>query len=194
MQFKFYSPFFICFLIGFIFILISFIELIIFLNINNCNIKICLFFSFFVLETNEFVIFIYICKFILRSINLFLKVRTINDFSVFHIIIFLSLDDFILNIFNIFTLYDIVLEVALLIVILAFSFEIFAVFTFVEIIELNCCGLNHNLKKNIVDRGDDEKKSFYLPKIEEEEEKEDEEDSSAINSDNNANSQNSSIY
>ena len=122
MQFKFYSPFFICFLIGFIFILISFIELIIFLNINNCNIKICLFFSYFVLETNEFVIFIYICKFILRSINLFLKVRTINDFSVFHIIIFLSFDDFILNIFNIFTLYDIVLEVALLIVILTFSF------------------------------------------------------------------------
>ena len=32
---------------------------------------------------------------------------------------------------------------------------------FLEIIELNFCGLNINLKKSIIDRGDDEKKEIY---------------------------------
>ena len=90
----------------------------------------------------------------MKATDFFLKVLTINNFSVFHIIIFISFNDFINNIFRIFFekySYDLKL-----IVIITFSFEIFAIFVFIEIIELNFCGLNLNLKMNIMNRAKSE--------------------------------------
>ena len=107
----------------------------------------------------------------MKATDFFLKVLTINNFSIFHIIIFISFNDFINNIFRIFFekySYD-----SKLIVIITFSFEIFAIFVFVEIIELNFCGLSTNLKKNIIDRSNIESNLIIQIKEEEEDENED---------------------
>jgi len=119
---------------------------------------------------------IFIFKSILKAIDFFLKVLTINDFSVFHIIIFLSFNDFINNIFRIIlNQYKNYHWYLILIIIITFSFEIFAIFIFVEVIELNCCDLNLNLKKNIIFRADRESNLIYQIKEEEEENKSDNE-------------------
>ena len=107
----------------------------------------------------------------MKATDFFLKVLTINNFSFFHIIIFISFNYFINNIFRIFFekySYDLKL-----IVIITFSFEIFAIFVFVEIIELNFCGLSTNLKKNIIDRSSRESNLINKNKEEEEDENED---------------------
>ena len=46
-------------------------------------------------------------------------------------------------------------------IIITFLIEILSVFIFLEIIELNFCGLNHNLRKNIISRSIDEDKLIY---------------------------------
>ena len=56
----------------------------------------------------------------------------------------------------------------LIIIILTFSIEIFAIFVFFETIELNFCGLNLNLKKSIINRANNEIKGL-LEELEEEE-------------------------
>ena len=163
MQYKYYSPYFICFLFGLVNIIISIIEIIFYYSLDLLEeIK---------KRTKGIYIFILICKSILKATDFFLKVLTINNFSVFHIIIFISFNDFINNIFRIFFekySYDLKL-----IVIITFSFEIFAIFVFVEIIELNFCGLSTNLKKNIIDRSNIESNLIIQIKEEEEDENED---------------------
>ena len=93
-------------------------------------------------------------------------------YSLFHLIIFFSFNDFIFKIFNLF-IYPIIdsksgnWNYIIITLILTFLFEIINIFVFVEIIELNFCGLNTNLKKNILDRAKTDLVSPYQP-IEEE--------------------------
>ena len=44
----------------------------------------------------------------------------------------------------------------LIIVTITFFIEIISIFAFLEIIELNFCGLNRNLKRNIINRANEE--------------------------------------
>ena len=166
MEYKYYSPYFICFLVGLVNIIISIILIIFviqarYLKIIMENIK-------------SLSIFIFIFKSILKAVDFFLKVLTINYFSLFHIIIFVSFDDFINNMFRIFSGGDnyensIYLDIiSIIIIIIAFSFEMFAIFVFVEIIELNFCGLSLNLKQNIIDRANRESTLIFQIKEEEE--------------------------
>ena len=165
MEYKYYSPYFICFLVGLVNIIISIILIIFviqarYLKIIMENIK-------------SLSIFIFIFKSILKAVDFFLKVLTINYFSLFHIIIFVSFDDFINNMFRIFSGGDnyensIYLDIiSIIIIIIAFSFEMFAIFVFVEIIELNFCGLSLNLKQNIIDRANRESTLIFQTKEEE---------------------------
>ena len=90
-----------------------------------------------------------------------MQMKILNDYTVFHIMLFFSITVFISNISNIildFNINDFIL------VIITFPFEIFFILVFVEIIELNFCGLNSNLKKNIIERGSEEIDSLFEEK------------------------------
>ena len=153
MEYNYYSPLFIVFLIGFIFTFLSFIILVIFLFIDcgdsdNCKIL----FKGLSISNNIF-IFLYIFKSILNSIRFFIEIKFINTFTVFHIIILTIFKVLIFNIIKIISDYN---PYELIIIIVTTSFEIFGIFVFIEIIELNFCGLNLNLKMNIMNRAKSE--------------------------------------
>ena len=168
MEYKYYSSYFICFLVGLVNIIISIILIIFVIQVRYLKL---------IMENIQALsifIFIFIFKSILKAVDFFLKVLTINYFSLFHIIIFVSFDDFINNMFRIFSGGDnyensIYLDIiSIIIIIIAFSFEMFAIFVFVEIIELNFCGLSLNLKQNIIDRANRESTLIFQIKEEEE--------------------------
>ena len=93
--------------------------------------------------------------------------KTINDFTVFHIFILISFYEYINAINKIiinFNLLELITTITII------SLEILVSFVFVEIIELNFCGLNRNLKRNIINRGDNEINKLYEEKDGESEE------------------------
>ena len=149
-KYKFISPYKCNFIIGLIdFPLIIIIYLIIsFTSLGNENNKYYI--------DNIFTLFrdgldiIDIIRLILLSLTYGIFSSLINkiiyDFTIYHIFIPFFVEKFIMeiivqiknrSIFNIIFL------------ILCFLFEIIMIFIFLEIIELNFCGLNKNLKKNI---------------------------------------------
>ena len=161
MKYEYYSHFFICFISGLINIICSIITLSIFLSIN-CE-ETSIFYGY--CRTNKnikgYSIIIYIFQSILYALIFFMQMKILNDYTVFHIMLFFSITVFISNIFNIildFNINDFIL------VIITFPFEIFFILVFVEIIELNFCGLNSNLKKNIIERGSEEIDSLFEEK------------------------------
>ena len=161
MKYDYYSHFFICFISGLINIICSIITLSIFLSIN-CE-ETSIFYGY--CRTNKnikgYSIIIYIFQSILYALIFFMQMKILNDYTVFHIMLFFSITVFISNISNIildFNINDFIL------VIITFPFEIFFILVFVEIIELNFCGLNSNLKKNIIERGSEEIDSLFEEK------------------------------
>jgi hypothetical protein len=77
----------------------------------------------------------------------YILVNTIYDYTIYHIYIPLIIENFIENIIKEFNTFEIVF------LILSFLIELIMILVFLEIIEINCCGLNENLKRNIESRG-----------------------------------------
>jgi len=159
MEYYYYSPIFICFLRGSVYSIISIIMLSIFLNINCKG-----FISDYCLLLSEnksisgYAIIIYIIQSILYISSAFVKLLIMDNFSIFHIIILYTFNTLIISVGNLlenYTYYELIM------IIITFLIEILSIFIFLEIIELNFCGFNHNLKKNIINRSIDEKNIIY---------------------------------
>jgi hypothetical protein len=73
--------------------------------------------------------------------------KTIYDFTIYHLYIPLLVEDFIMDIIRIFSEEEDLFE--LIFLISCFSIEFIMILVFLEIIEVNFCNLNKNLKRNI---------------------------------------------
>ena len=168
---KYYSPFSIMFLIGCIHSIISIILLISFYDPkkeNSDDLKDLLTTR---VNAKEFYIPLFIIFSFLYAYEFFAKIITINSFGVFHCILLIYFGDLISSLFDIFSNFILNNMITALI---TFLIEIFGCLVFVEIIELNFCRLNKNIKKNIAKRSIEETEAIY--EIDEEKEKEDEDD------------------
>ena len=160
MEYYYYSPIFICFLRGTVYAIISIILLSIFLNIDCTGFiwNFCLLLSEKKM-ISAYAILIYIAKSILSLSCTFFKLLVMNNFTIFHIIILCTINTLIVSIV------DLIIspssDYEIIMIIITFLIEILSVFIFLEIIELNFCGLNHNLRKNIISRSIDEDKLIY---------------------------------
>ena len=170
MKNNYYSPFLICFLIGFINSLLSLIILFCFyfININCGGNKICLSLSEIGILTHWYYIFYYIFESVWYGIVNFLIFAIINYFTIFHLIIIFYFNALFSNLFQLFENFAIF---ELIMIIITSIFELFAISVFFEIIELNFCGLNLNLKKSIINRANNE--TITTIEVIEEEEDED---------------------
>ena len=160
MRYYYLSPFFILFLMGLVFLIISIILLPIFLTID-CGEKMKHHFCE-IQETSAIEIIINIIKGILFSVSEFFIVKTIYNFTLFYILIFFSIDTFIVDIMSIISNYN---NINLILSIITFSIKIFFISVFIEIIELNFCGFNFYLKKNITKRSKNEINSIFNDEI-----------------------------
>jgi hypothetical protein len=79
----------------------------------------------------------------------------------------------------------------LILIIFTFFFEIFWTFVFVEIIELNFCGLNTNLKKSIIFRSKIETDFLF---IEKDDDNEDNNDDASLYKELDGENDNNSVY
>ena len=157
MEYKYYSPYFICFLTGLIYITISIIILCVFLNINLDDNSVFHQLTWKDDISNGYILVLYLIRSFCYAFNSFIQMKIIDDFTIFYIFILIAFDEFIVNIMKIEDFDSIELIVSIIIFIL----KMFAILVFVEIIELNFCGLNTNLKKNIIDRGINEINLIY---------------------------------
>ena len=107
---------------------------------------------------------------ILFAYEFFAKIITLNSFSIFHYILLVYFGEVISSIFDLISNYD---TLYMVIIIITFPIEIFGCLVLIETIELNFCGLNLNIKKNIIKRSINEMNSIYNINEEENEEEED---------------------
>ena len=159
MEYYYYSPVFICFLRGIVYAVISIIMVAIFLNINCTGFiwDFCLFLSEKKSISTKAII-IYVVQSILHLSCTFFKLLIMDKFTIFHIIILYTINTLIISCVNLIennTIYEIIM------IIITFLIEILSVFIFLEIIELNFCGLNHDLRKNIISRAMDDNNLIY---------------------------------
>ena len=153
MKYNYYSPYFILFLIGVTYLIVSLIILIIFKNIN-CSTEICKSLSEINIASNKVVNYILIILYSLfYGLEHFIKFYTMYAFSAFHYILLSTFGEIIQFGYKMILNFD---TTDLIVNLVTYSVEIFAVLVFIETIELNFCGLNMNLKKNIIFRADNE--------------------------------------
>ena len=165
MIYNYYSPFYICFLIGLIFLVISIIFL--FALNNHCG-DFCQYLSYNDLKFPGIgEIFLLIFYSICYSFRHFMNLWIINSFTVFHLILIVTFGEVVNNIFELISDFD---YRNLILIIIAYFFEILGVLFFIETIELNFCMMNVNIRKNIMFRAGNEVDSIY--KLENEEESE----------------------
>ena len=153
---KYFSPFFVIFIEGIVFEIISIILLPIFLNVECgkdlqpilCEMK----------SVSSLAIILNIFQGILVSIKEFLRIKILDDFTVFHIMILDSIGILVDDIYSLISDYN---TPQLILSIFTFLITILFLSIFIEIIELNFCGLNFNLKKNITRRAVVEKDKIY---------------------------------
>ena len=158
MVYNYYSPYFISFLIGIIYLFISTIVMLIFNNID-CEHEICKNLSNKEIKVpNVAQIFLFLFYSIFYGSEHFMELLTINNFTAFHSILIVIFGEFINSIFSLYPEFE---PFDLFINIFAYIFEIIGVLVFIETIELNFCGLNRNLTKNIMFRAGNEIESIY---------------------------------
>ena len=145
---NYYSPFFMSFLIGTLYSILSLLSLLIFAYIDCGETEICRILSEKTFISDNLTTFILILCSIIYAIYFLINAATIYNFSVFHLMLLISIGKLILRII-IFT-DTLILEQILFL--LTFIIDIFAVLVFVEIIILNFCGFNYNIKNNIISR------------------------------------------
>ena len=154
LQHFYFSEYFIGFSVGVIYTFFSIILLIIFLNINCEGWEIC---PCFLLSENKsisaFAVILYIFYSIFNATCFLSRIFVMSNFTVFHLIIIFSCNTMITSIFELIQEYT---TFGLIIVTITFFIEIISIFAFLEIIELNFCGLNRNLKRNIINRANEE--------------------------------------
>lgn len=152
MENKYYTPFFICFIMGIIISVISFIMFLIFTNIACGQSRVCEILSQKTIISENIAYVILIIESIINSLLLFIEILTINHFTIFHLMLLHGIINLILNIIN----FQNKNYYQQIIIIITFIIEIFAILVFVEMIILNFCGLNFNIKNNIIFRAEDE--------------------------------------
>ena len=153
MKYNYYSPYFILFLIGIIYLIISLIILIIFKNIN-CSTDVCKSLSEINIDANKAVNYILIIFYgLFYGLEHFIKFYTMYTFSAFHYILISTFGEIIKFGYKMILHFN---TIDLIVNIITYFLEIIAVLVFIETIELNFCGLNMNLKKNIIFRADNE--------------------------------------
>ena len=81
------------------------------------------------------------------GISFYINNKIIYDYSIFHIFVPILIEYFIENIINKIGPFDKIFLIS------SFLIELIMILVFVEIIEINYCGLNKNLKRNIESRG-----------------------------------------
>ena len=153
-----YSPFFICFLIGVVYLIFSFIVLVSFRNVDCGDSEICKSLKDIVLKPNIGQIFLLIIYSILYAWEHYMKFYIIYGFTAFHSILIVTFGEVINCFFELFFDFNII---ELIIDITTYSLEILGVLVFIETIELNFCKLNINLKKNIIFRAHNETDLIY---------------------------------
>ena len=152
MEYKFLSPYKCCFLIGIIntpiILIIDFI--ISFIPCNNnflCEKKDNEYYKiigiFNELKIHEYLILI-IYTFLMGIFGVLIN-KTMNDFTIYHLLILFNIEEFIKRIVN-------PKNFDLIIILILFFIELLMYLIFLEIIELNFCGLSRNIKKNIKER------------------------------------------
>ena len=150
MQYYYFSPYVITFLIGIIYFFISSVLFFPFTYSKfNCE---KLYFCLSLTEKkgiSGFDITIYIFHSFLNLICFVVRLLVMHNYSVFHLIFLFTVNNLINSIFNLVKNYSIG---ELITVIITFLIEIFSIFIFLEIIELNFCNLNFNIKRNIIIR------------------------------------------
>jgi hypothetical protein len=167
MEKKFFSPYKVCYLIGFFNIIISFIILIIFANIKcyndfiSCQGDEYIFDFSFIRNTKFLYILIYFFFISLFSGTIKYLINTIlKRYTIFHISFFYQCN--LLEYNFIILKYSNIINNNTISMIILFAHNIFSLFgvflnqIFLEIIELNFCNLSDNIKKSIQDRGDEE--------------------------------------
>ena len=147
---NYFTSYYICFLIGIIYLIIS-TPIIISFSIVDCgDSDICQFFSNKNMEFpdgGQIILLVFYSIF--YSSQHFIKLLVLNKFSVFHFILCATFGELINSFFQIFPNFR---AFDLIINIIVYFFEIFGVIIFMETIELNFCGLSRNTKKNIMFR------------------------------------------
>ena len=141
MKYKYYSPYFLCFIIGSIFSFISLLFLLICYNVDYDKSDSCEIIEY----TPKFLGILFV-RIIINAINYLLKILILNDFSCLHLIIFYLFRGIIYAIERFFResyINHAIGVINLIIKILQFIFGLI----FLEIIELNFWGFNKNLKK-----------------------------------------------
>ena len=155
--YKYYSPYFICFLIGIIYLIISVPIFFIFHDKDNSGFIKYLSSNIDLTDTSTIITIIFYSIF--YSLYHFVKLLIIDKFSIFHLIFIVTCGEVINNIYeqisSNFNIYN------LIITLVTYCFEIIGVLVFIEKIELNFCGLNSYLKKNIIFRAGNELKEIY---------------------------------
>ena len=160
MKYNYYSPYFICILIGIIYLIISVIILVIFVNIK-CDSEICKPLSeinFDPYEAQHYILlFLYGLSYAFEHL---VKFYTMYTFSAFHYILISTFGEIIKFGYKMLIDFDFI---EFIVNIITYFLEIVAVLVFIETIELNFCGLNVNLKKNIIFRA--EKELYSIKKL-----------------------------
>jgi len=153
MKHKYISPYKCSFMIGacFVPLLIIVYSIILFTNASDHNFN--LFISFRKLKANNIILLISY-PFAAGAVGL-LMLKTINDFSIFHLYIPFILKKIIGEIVESEKKFSIIFFL-----ISCFLIELIMIFVFLEIIEITICGLNKNTKRNIELRASHE--SFSL--------------------------------
>ena len=175
MEYKFFSPFKICYVFGLInSIIIITISTILFFayDNNNCYFnenETCYLDNIFE-KFSEFRIFSLLSMFlysIIYGIVKFLFFYIINKYTIFHIFLFIQNREFTNYIYKEHNMP----VISFIIMPISYILEFFMILVFLEIIELNFWGLNENVKRKIKDRADDEMRLSLPDKENENEER-----------------------
>jgi len=157
MEYKFFSPFKICYVFGatnsIIIIILSTIFFFLYDN-KDCyfNKKETCYLDNLFKKFSEFGFLSFLSMFLYSIIYGIIKLLfcyIINKYTIFHIFLFIQNREFIKYIYK---------EKIISVIIMSISYilEFFMILVFLEIIELNFWGLNENVKRKIKDRADDE--------------------------------------
>ena len=93
--------------------------------------------------------------FTFKSIVLVLNYVIVNEFSVCHSFLLIQITQIIENAIILsldFGSSDKTYDILLAFIFVFFALNIFFILLFLEIIEINCCNINYNTKKNIAER------------------------------------------
>ena len=161
MEYKYISPYKVCFIFGLLDLIIVTIVYII-ASFFPCEGYLCLeeyngkkYFGH-ILSIFDMNIFKRLLFFTLKSILLVLNYVIINEFSVCHYFLPIKINQLFENslwyISFGFAIDDVFFKLIIASIFVIFGLSIFCILLFLEIIEINCCKINYNTKKNIEKR------------------------------------------